>query len=53
MNYAKSSNQQNNQISKRIDTLKNEIKEKIAVNEGRILFGNAVKLLAAPIGKFK
>ena len=53
MNYAKSSNKQNNQISERIDNLKNEINEKLAVNKGRIFFGNAVNLVAVPIGKFK
>jgi hypothetical protein len=53
MNYAKSSSQQNNQISERIDILKNEIKENIAVNENRILIGNVVNIVAVPIGKFK
>jgi hypothetical protein len=50
MDCAKSSNQQNNQISERIDTLKREIHEKIAVNEGRILLGKAINMGAAPIG---
>ncbi len=53
MNYAKSSNQENNQISERIATLKNEIKDKIAVNENRILIGNVLDIVAVPIGKFK
>ncbi len=50
MDCAKSSNQQNNQISERIDTLKREIHEKIAVNEGRIVLGKAINMGAAPIG---
>jgi len=50
MNVAESSSQQNNQINERINTLKNEIHEKIAVNEGRILLGNAINLGAAPVG---
>lgn len=50
MDVAKSSSQQNNQISERINTFKKEIHEKIAVNEGRIFLGNAINKIAAPAG---
>lgn len=50
MDYAKSSKQENNQIGERINTLKNEIQEKITVNEGRIALGSVLNVLNVPIG---